>query len=120
MGAILIGVEKIGVLASRCKVYEILLGSAIRNGESGQAITNAQSGIVSLYTAMLQFLSCAIRIYHKNTASRTVSALILPSEVPDFVTKCNELATRVDTEIQNCERMHGRYWESKTGQQTEE
>src|SRR5439155_20645018 len=83
MGALLIGVEKVTYLINRCKIYEILY---LRGEQPGQAVmdmeppmknpesaaANLESALVTLYAAMLRFLSTANRLYDKSFGSRII------------------------------------------------
>jgi ankyrin repeat domain-containing protein 50 len=115
MGALLIGVEKVTYLASRCKIYEILY---LYNKQSGQAATNLkpavtnperavanlESALVTLYAAVLRFLATTNRLYDKSFGTRAIHSILSPDQVVKFVDECQKLETRVDIEANNCER----------------
>jgi len=108
MGALLIGVEKVTYLTSRCKIYEILY---LHNKQSGQAatnlkpaVTNLESALVTLYAAVLRFLATTNRLYDKSFGTRAIHSILNPDEVVKFVDECQKLETRVDIEANNCER----------------
>jgi ankyrin repeat domain-containing protein 50 len=113
MGALLIGLENVVSIFNRCKVYESLSLLNIQEGQTGQAMENVQSALQSLYAAILRFLSCAARLYQKNTGTRAISAFLQPEKVSDFVKQFQELEQSVDTEVANWERMQGRTWQKK-------
>ena len=101
MGALLVGVEKVTYLTSRCVIYEILYGTGTTPGQSQD---NLYVALVELYAVMLRLMALAYRLFAKNTAARAMHALVNPSEVADFLVKCQALETRVEIEAQNCER----------------
>jgi ankyrin repeat domain-containing protein 50 len=102
MGALLVSVEKVTYLTNRCAIYEILYRPATT---PGQVLHNLHAALVVLYAAILQLTALAHRLFAKNTATRAIHAFINPSEVSDFLAKCQDLETRVEIEAQNCERM---------------
>jgi hypothetical protein len=104
MGALLIGVEKVTYLISRCKIYEILY---LHDKQSGLEVKNLELALVELYAAMLQFLAKANRLY-KNFSTRLLHGILNPDEVVGFVKRCEDLETRVDFEVGNCERTYSR------------
>jgi hypothetical protein len=101
MGALLVSVEKVTYLTNRCTIYEILYGAGTT---LGQVLHNLYAALVELYAVMLRLMALAYRLFAKNTAARTIHALFNPSEVSDFLAKCQALETRVEIEAQNCER----------------
>jgi ankyrin repeat domain-containing protein 50 len=115
MGALLIGVERVTYLISRCRIYEILYlyskqsGQAVAHLELAEtsvelAVANLKSALVVLYAAMLRFLAMAIRLCEKSPGKRAIHGILNPDQVVSFVQECQTLETRVDNEASNCER----------------
>ena len=110
MGALLTGVEKLTPLIGRCQIYETLY---LRKEQSEQeewkrAVTNLKSALVTLYATMLSFLGNAIRTYDQGTITRTVCAILNPTQVIAFLDKCQSLENNLALEVDNCERIHTR------------
>lgn len=100
MGAILVELEKIGYLLSRCKLYELF---HLRGKPEDQATSNLVVALTNLYAEILRFLSRAIQLYRRRTASRTVHAFFHPDKVADHTKRFRTLEERVDTEAGVCE-----------------
>jgi hypothetical protein len=67
-------------------------------------VANLESALVTLYAAMLRFLSTANQLYDKNVAARAIHGILNPDKVVSFVDECRSLERRVDIEASNCER----------------
>lgn len=108
MGALLIGVERITPLISRCHIYEALYLREQFEQEWTPAITNLTSALVTLYATLLSFLARAIRAYNRGIISRTLCAILNPAEVISLLDKCRDLENDLATEVDNCERIYTR------------
>ncbi|TGO55838.1 hypothetical protein BOTNAR_0236g00050 [Botryotinia narcissicola] len=73
LGILIEGLEQISKLIAQCKVLEDLYS------QSAGDDTGFDGALLELYAAILTFESHAIQIYRKSTASRLISAIILPS-----------------------------------------
>ncbi|RDW57470.1 hypothetical protein BP6252_13808 [Coleophoma cylindrospora] len=100
MGALLVIIEMITYLINRCALYEVLYGS---EDTTTKALHNLHAALIELYSAMLQSMAMAYRLFDKSTASRAVHALINPNGISDLVTQFENLERRVDREARNCE-----------------
>lgn len=105
MGILLLGLDRVLYIINRCKVYEILYPPDSDLSNAGQ---NLESALTDLYLLILQFLSKAIRLYERSTASRAFKAFWDPDEIIDFENRCQDLEMRVDIEVQNCERFYNK------------
>lgn len=101
MGALLVAVEKVIYLVNRCTVYESLYQP---RSTPAEPLQNFYGALVELYAAVLQLVALSHCLFSKNTATRTLHALVKPNEVLESVAKCQDLERRVDVEAQNCER----------------
>lgn len=101
MGDLLVSIEKVTYLTSRCTIFEVLYLST----EDTQVLRNLQESLIKLYTATLQLLSHSYRILNKHTLTRGVYAVFDPNELPGLLSKCDTLESRVEMEAQNCERV---------------
>jgi hypothetical protein len=108
-------------LINRCKVYEILYfsdkqpGQAVADLEPAEtnpnttmknpelAVANLPSALVTLYAAMLRFLSMANQLYDRDVAARAIHGILNPHKIASFVDECQSLERRVDIEASNCE-----------------
>ena len=119
MGALLTGVEKITFLIGRCQIYETfyLKGEQSEQGEWTQAVMSLSSALVTLYATMLSFLGSAIRTYDRCTLSRTLDAILNPTEAAGFLNKYQSLENEVVCEVDNCERIHARRVQTGSGEQ---
>jgi ankyrin repeat domain-containing protein 50 len=111
MGSLLVSIEKVTYLTNRCTIYE----SLYRPGTTAeQVLHNLHAALVTLYAAILRLMALAHRLFDKNTATRTMHALVNPSQVSDLLAKCQDLETRVEIEAQNCERMRSQEADTRT------
>ena len=110
MGALLTGVERMTLLIGRCQIYETLYlkGEPFEKEEWKQVVTSLTSALVTLYATMLSFLANAIRVYNQGSVSRTLCAILNPTEVIGFLNRCQTLESNVALEAENCERIHNR------------
>ncbi|KAI9787365.1 MAG: hypothetical protein M1816_007651 [Peltula sp. TS41687] len=112
MGDLLVGVEKVTYLVSRCKIYETLY---VYSTNPSQALANLRTALVELYATILRFLALANRLYDKNTFTRTFYAVLNPGEINSFIQSCQPLEERVDLEASNCERTYSHAAHTKLG-----
>lgn len=106
MDALLLGLDKALYILDRCKVYECIYTMLVAcNAPVTNAKENFEQSLVELYRVILQFLSNAIRFYRGKLPARTFSAFWNPNRITDFDGSCSDLASRVETEIQNWERL---------------
>lgn len=109
MAALLTGVERITPLIGRCQIYEgLYLMEEQSEQESKQAAINLTSALVRLYATVLSFLGRAIRAYNQGSIIRTLSSILDPGKVIDFLEKIQALEDTVIIEVDNCERIHTR------------
>jgi hypothetical protein len=109
-GALLVGLDAMTNLINRCKIYEILY---LNDGQTGQAFSNLERGLVKQYAAVLRFLSSANVLCDSNAGARILHALLEPNKVTDFVYECEKLQTLVDVEANNCNHTHNRVAHAK-------
>lgn len=109
MGALLIGIEKIAPIISRCQIYETLYlnGMQSEQEEWKAATASLTLALVGLYATMLRFLARAIRTYNQGTTSRALHATLSPAEV-GFLDKIQSLENKIAIEADICGRIHTR------------
>lgn len=108
MGALLAGVERMTFLICRCRIYESLY---LENEESKQeewkeATKNLTSALLTLYASLLSFLANAIRAYKQRAMSRTLHAILNPTEGIGLLEKWQNLENDVAHEAENCDRIY--------------
>ncbi len=101
-GALLVGVEKVSHLVSRCKVYEVLYRTRLQ-GEA--VLSDLERSLVRLYTVILQFLATATAIFAKGDIRRASHAVLKPDEVVKFIDDCKEQELSLEGDASNCERV---------------
>jgi hypothetical protein len=102
MGALLVGVEKVAHLVSRCSVYDGLYRVDL-HGE--KALSDLENNLVRMYAVILRFLATAMPLFAKTTAARAVHAFLHPAEVERFVAECEGLEPSLEADASNCERV---------------
>ncbi|RFU32262.1 hypothetical protein B7463_g4088, partial [Scytalidium lignicola] len=112
-GTLVMSIENITYLAGRCRIYELLYNSKTAPA-SELAVPNLQEALIKLYTSILQLIALACRLYAKNIGALALYALVNPEEVSECLAKCHVLASRVETEAQNCERVRSKTADSDT------
>ncbi len=100
-GALLVGLEKVSHLVSRCNMYEALYRTSMQGEE---ALTDLERSLVGLYTVILEFLATASRFVAKCGPLRAVHAVFNPDEVAKFVEDCEKQALSLEAAASNCER----------------
>jgi hypothetical protein len=101
-GALLVGIEKVSHLVSRCNVYEALYRA---NMQGVAALSDLQRSLVRLYTLILQFLATAIALLAKRGSRRLVHAILNPDEVEKFLEDVQKLEHSLEADVSNCERV---------------
>jgi hypothetical protein len=117
MATLLMGLEKVMYVMSRCRIYEKLY---IVESAPSPAVDNLISALIATYSVILAFLSKAAKVYNQNTPTRAIVSLWSKDETTEFGSKCESLERRLDSEAQNCEACATRYAESKTSRQIDE
>jgi hypothetical protein len=102
MGALLVGVERVAHLDSRCSVYDDLYRADL-HGE--KALSDLENNLVRLYAVILQFLATAVPLFAKTTAARGMHAFLHPAEVEKFIAECEGLEPSLEADASNCERV---------------
>ena len=103
MAALLVGVEKVSSMISRCKIYELLY---IHNGFPNESSQNLEIALVSAYAVVQRFLVNAYRLSNKKAASYTLHALLNPTKIADFVNDCTVQETQIEIAAGVCQRVY--------------
>ncbi|CAJ0545119.1 Ff.00g085920.m01.CDS01 [Fusarium sp. VM40] len=106
MGLILIGLEQVVRIITRCRIYQMLyLGDAapVAN-ELGQARTQLFSVMARLYAKVFSFLAYYLRLLDLNTAIRTMKAFSQQGKVSEMLTEIGKYEEQVGTEASLCEK----------------
>jgi hypothetical protein len=102
MGALLVGMEKVSHLVSRCNVYEAPYRTPLRSKE---ALSDLERSLVRLYTVILRFLATATEIFAKGGIHRAAHAMLNPDEVEKFIEDCEKRELSLEADASNCERV---------------
>ena len=110
MGLVLIGLEQVTSLITRCKAYQMLYldGTIPSLDIHVKAMHDLCDGIVHLYAKIFAFLAFFVRRTGKSFAMNTLQTIIKPSEVSDMLSGISGLESRVTTDANLCERNLGR------------
>ena len=100
MNSLLVGCEIALYMANRLRAYIEFLYQL----PTTLTRTNLETAVIELYTHVLRFLACAIRIYKTSTPYRALRAFWTEGDIVDFEKLCNELGVRVEIEASNCDR----------------
>ncbi len=103
MAALLVGVEKVSSMISRCKIYELLY---IHNGSSNESTQNLEIALVSAYVVIQRFLVNAYWLSNKKAASKTLHALLNSTKIADFVNECTVQETQIEIAAGACEKVY--------------
>ncbi len=110
MGALLVGLERVSHLVSRCNVYEALY----RTSMQGEApLSDLERSLVGLYTVILQFLATATSLFAKRGPLRAVHAVFNSDEVEKFIELCAKQELSLEADANNCERAFQRHAHSE-------
>ncbi len=105
MGALLVGVEKLARTISRCSIYEALYRHDLR-GED--VLLDLEKSLVKVYAVVLQFLAVAMQLLAMGTTMRAVHAVLNLEEVEQFLAECERQEKSLQSDADNCERVHQR------------
>jgi hypothetical protein len=105
MEALLVGVEKVTHLVTRCNMYEALFRVSLRDADF---LTSRERSLVGLYVVILEYLSTANKVFDVSTVRRLCHAMLNPHEVQAFVTCCEKTQALLDTNASICERIFRR------------
>ncbi|KAJ4856183.1 ankyrin repeat domain-containing protein [Trichoderma breve] len=96
MGLVLIGLEQVACLITRCKVYEQLYLDNIEPQKMVHVnvMKSLSQVIVQLYAKLLSFLAHYIRLMNKNGVVKALHALLNPDEISDMLSEIGRLETR--------------------------
>jgi ankyrin repeat domain-containing protein 50 len=100
MCALLVSVEKMVRIAHRGRVYELVYTP---DSTMEHALENLRSVLVDLYSASLMLLANSAELFSKNTAARTVYAILHPGEAADGASNLERLEIKLGDEVQACE-----------------
>jgi hypothetical protein len=101
-------------VVSRCHIYETLYRTNL-HGEV--ALSNMEKSLVALYSVIRQFLSTTIALFEKRTVGRALYAVVHPAKIEEFIATCDVMERRLESDIDNCERVHQRtHDDSRTAQ----
>ena len=100
--ALLLAVDRTGYLIDRTRVYELLYLQGDLE-EDSQVYKNIKASLLALYVFIMDLSATVKELYDKNTASRTVHAILNPNEVKEFLDKSQEYEDRVAIDAANCE-----------------
>lgn len=104
MGLILIGLEQVACLVTRCRVYERLYLDNIEPQKLIHADVMKQLSqvTVQLYAKLLSFLAYYIRLMNKNTVGKALHAFLNPDEISDMLSAIGKLEIRTTTAANLC------------------
>jgi hypothetical protein len=106
MEALLVGVKRMTNIVGRCRIYEILYldGSQHEGTENAikPAFENLEAALISLYTAVLQFLAKACRTLSKSGIRRAQNGILAPGVFEKLVKEFQVLDAEVVAAVGNC------------------
>lgn len=102
-GQILIGIEQVTCLISRCRIYEMLYIKP-DSSTSMDAIDELRKSVVQLYKGTLSFMIFYIQRLEKNTAMKALGATFNPGKLNDMLGDLGKYETRCEAAANNCER----------------
>ncbi|KAF5713143.1 ankyrin repeat-containing protein [Fusarium globosum] len=105
MGLIVVGLEQVVCLISRCSIYhQLYLENPVQTTVSqSRAIKKLSDAMAYLYARIFAFLAYYIRLTDINTGARILKAFCQPGEVSERLKEIATLETRVTTEANLCE-----------------
>ena len=116
MAALLIGVEKVSSMISRCKIYESMY---LEVQSPTQSIENLKSALVDAYTIIQDYLVTAHRLYDKSATTRTFYAMLNPDKITKFVNDCNAQEGVIEAAARFCENIYTREANRETAKRSE-
>ena len=116
MGLILIGLEQVTSLITRCTAYQMLYldGIAPKTNSHANAMNDLCTSITKLYAKTFSFLAYFIRRMDKNFAVKTLQTIVRPNEVSDILSSISGLKDRAEMDANLCEKQLGRLASDRT------
>jgi ankyrin repeat protein/Cdc6-like AAA superfamily ATPase len=101
MAALLATTEKVVRVISRGQVYESVY---LRNKPATDSLSkNLQSALTTIYTTSLDVLAESASLFSKNTATRTLKAILNPGKVPGSLSAISEQEDDLLRDVSACE-----------------
>ncbi len=105
MGALLVGLERVVNIMTRCHIYEALYLTHDDGPHTKEARANLERSLIGVYALILQFLAEAIAILDKSPAARALQAVFGPEKVVSFAKECDARVGPLEADVSNCERV---------------
>ena len=109
MESLLMGVERLTNVTSRCRIYEILYIGGAQYKEADDpmkpAFKHLRAALISLYVVVLRFLAKACRVFSKSGVRRAQGATFNPGMFEGLVEQLQVLDTEVVAVVGNCKEV---------------
>ncbi|KAF8537917.1 hypothetical protein BDD12DRAFT_911128 [Trichophaea hybrida] len=106
MEVLLVGVERVTNIVSRCRIYEVLFLDGNQSDETEDSIKpvfeNLKAALIRLYTAVLKFLAKAYRAFGKGGISRARDGVFNPGLFEGLANELQDLDAEVVSAVGNC------------------
>lgn len=99
MGALLMSVERVVRVVNRGRVYQ---QAYTAENSAEDALRLLQDELVKLYQAALEVMADAGDLFDKNTARRTMHAILFPEQTSGLLAELADRETNVQRAIQAC------------------
>jgi hypothetical protein len=100
MCALLVSVEKIVRIVNRGRLLELVYTP---DSTPEDALQIFQTALVRLYKASLELLANSTKLFSKNTAQRTIYAIMNPDKASGILSTLAERETDLNRDVQACE-----------------
>jgi hypothetical protein len=106
MGLLLIGLEQVVCLITRCKVYEQLYLDNIEPQENihVDVMKELSQQTVRLYRKLLSFLAHYVRLVNKNRFEKVLHTFLNPDEISDMLSEIGKLQTTTTVAADLCQK----------------
>ncbi|RMJ04916.1 hypothetical protein CDV36_014413 [Fusarium kuroshium] len=112
----LISVEKTTRIVHRCQIYELLYNCGTLDA---QVVGGLEKALVDLYASLLHVLARVGKFLSKDTANRSLYAVLRPTEGTDLLSELEKLENEVIKEASVCESKRRADADSKSREQVQ-
>ncbi|RTE84523.1 hypothetical protein BHE90_000872 [Fusarium euwallaceae] len=112
----LISIEKTTRIVHRCQIYELLYNCGTLDA---QVVGGLEKALVDLYASLLHVLARVGKFLCKDTANRSLYAVLRPTEGTDLLSELEKLENEVIKEASVCESKRSAESDSKSQEQVQ-
>ncbi|KAF1994379.1 ankyrin [Amniculicola lignicola CBS 123094] len=104
LGAVMLGIERVSYVLSRCKIY-VELYFKVRQQETDAVRINLEEALTKLHVILLGFIVKALQVMNKSTIGRITNAFWRPEDIISFTNDCSAVEDHLQGAVDGFERI---------------